>query len=90
MHPEGVSHGFAPNFDIPEYNVLVEEARTVTDPDRRRELYTEALTIGYETGWPLIYLFTYDDRMGMHPDVMDYQVDGLGTVRFLKYVWLDR
>jgi len=28
--------------------------------------------------------------MGMHPDVMDYQVDGLGTVRFLKYVWLDR
>ena len=90
MHPEGVSHGFAPNFDIPEYNALVEEARRVTDPDQRRELYTEALTIGYEAGWPLIYLFTYDDRMGMHPDVMDYQVDGLGTVRFLKYVWLDR
>jgi peptide/nickel transport system substrate-binding protein len=90
MHPEGASHGFAPNFDIPEYNELVEKARQITDLAQRQELYEQALRLGYDRGWPVVYLFTYDDRMGMHPDVMDYQVDGLGTVRFMKYVWLNR
>lgn len=90
MHPKGASHGFAPNYDNPEYNKLVEEARKVTDPAKRQELYAKALRLGYDTGWPLVYLFTYDDRMGMHADVMDYQVDGLGTLRFMKYVWLNR
>ena len=53
-------------------------------------MYQQALELGYEEGWSMIYLYTYDDRMGMLSDVMGYQTDGLGTPRFLKYVWLDR
>ena len=90
MHPEGSLTGFSPGYDNAEYNALVEEARRITDPKERQALYQQALELGYEEGWSMIYLYTYDDRMGMLSDVMGYQTDGLGTPRFLKYVWLDR
>jgi peptide/nickel transport system substrate-binding protein len=90
LHPEGGSTGFTPNYDNAEINALVEKARQVTGVEERQDLYTEALQLGYDTGFPLIFLFTYDDRMGMKSDVMGYEIDGQGTVRFLKNVWLNR
>jgi len=90
MHPKGAHTGFTPNYDNPQINALVEKARQITDVKERQALYTQALRIGYDTGFPLVFLFTYDDRMGMKSDVMGYQIDGTGTTRFLKYVWLNR
>jgi peptide/nickel transport system substrate-binding protein len=89
-NPKGASHGFMPNYDNADYNKLVEKAREITDVKERQSLYAQALKLGYDTGWPVVYLFTYDDRMGMKADVMGYQMDGTGTARFLKYVWLNR
>jgi peptide/nickel transport system substrate-binding protein len=90
VHPEGGSKWNTPGYNNEEVNALLEEAQTILDPDERKELYTEALELLYEDGWPLTYLVATQERTASLADVEGYRSDGQGLARWLKYTWLDR
>ena len=59
-------------YNNPEYDALVTEAATTTDPEARQALYERAAEIAHDDP-PFIYLFTPDDLYGVSDRVQGWQ-----------------
>ena len=69
--------------------ILVVQARSEMDKDKRAALYQQAEKILAERG-PVAMTFLNADFDVLQKDVMGYKGDPTPTYRFYRHIWLDR
>jgi len=76
-------------YNSPEIDALLTEARTTSDPEKRKELYTEISKKLTEAA-PWIWLYVGYQYRIMQPYVMGYTSLANGSAMYLRETWLNK